>query len=122
MTGKHIDPKSYINASVTELFYTCNELHDLFYLYGFDEAYVPPRLLLRLDPRLTVGNRAGNFQQYNFGKEGLGGDAVIANAQDGSGCTSLRPSSEERALTLAQTTTPTLRPVSRIRSSRRPRG
>ena len=34
--------------------------------YGFDEP-------------------SGNFQQYNFGRGGLGGDAVIANAQDGSG-------------------------------------
>lgn len=28
---------------------------------------------------------AGNFQQYNFGRGGREGDAVIANAQDGSG-------------------------------------
>ena len=34
--------------------------------YGFDEL-------------------AGNFQQYNFGRGGEGNDAVIANAQDGSG-------------------------------------
>lgn len=33
-----VDPKSYINASVTELFYTGNEIHDLFYRYGFDEV------------------------------------------------------------------------------------
>jgi len=29
--------------------------------------------------------RSGNFQQNNFGKGGRGGDAVIANAQDGAG-------------------------------------
>lgn len=34
--------------------------------YGFDEV-------------------SGNFQQYNFEKGGKDGDAVIANAQDGSG-------------------------------------
>ncbi|KAJ7629500.1 Fungalysin metallopeptidase-domain-containing protein [Mycena polygramma] len=34
--------------------------------YGFDEV-------------------SGNFQQYNFGRGGAGNDAVIANAQDGSG-------------------------------------
>jgi extracellular elastinolytic metalloproteinase len=41
-------------------------IHDLYYRYGFDEA-------------------SGNFQQFNFGKGGKDGDAVIANAQDGSG-------------------------------------
>lgn len=40
--------------------------HDLTYRLGFDEL-------------------AGNFQESNFGKGGLGGDAVIAMAQDGSG-------------------------------------
>jgi hypothetical protein len=34
--------------------------------YGFDEV-------------------SGNFQQYNFGRGGEENDAVIANAQDGSG-------------------------------------
>lgn len=28
---------------------------------------------------------AGNFQEYNFGRGGQGGDAVQANSQDGSG-------------------------------------
>lgn len=64
--GKDIDPKSYLNVSITQLFYTINMFHDLTYRYGFDEA-------------------AGNFQQRNFGRGGLGNDAVIANAQDGSG-------------------------------------
>ncbi|KAH7881725.1 Fungalysin metallopeptidase-domain-containing protein [Phlebopus sp. FC_14] len=58
--------KSYINASVTQLFYTANMVHDLFYRYGFDE-------------------KSGNFQQHNFGRGGKEGDAVIANAQDGGG-------------------------------------
>ncbi|KAG0276017.1 Fungalysin/Thermolysin Extracellular metalloproteinase 5 [Linnemannia exigua] len=43
-----------------------NNVHDVFHHYGFDEE-------------------SGNFQENNFGKGGLGNDAVIANAQDGSG-------------------------------------
>lgn len=41
-------------------------VHDLYYRYGFDEV-------------------SGNFQQDNYGRGGRDGDAVIANAQDGSG-------------------------------------
>ncbi|KAJ1980020.1 hypothetical protein H4R34_002615 [Dimargaris verticillata] len=59
-------PKDYIDAAVTNLFYLNNMIHDLFYQYGFNE-------------------KAGNFQQNNFERGGLGNDAVIANAQDGSG-------------------------------------
>ncbi|GAA6004401.1 hypothetical protein JCM10207_000710 [Rhodosporidiobolus poonsookiae] len=64
--GTPLEPSSYINASVSELFYTNNEIHDLYYRYGFDEE-------------------SGNFQEFNFGRGGEGGDAVQANAQDGSG-------------------------------------
>jgi extracellular elastinolytic metalloproteinase len=60
------EAKKFINATVTQLFYTTNMVHDLYYRYGFDEM-------------------AGNFQQYNFGRGGRENDAVIANAQDGSG-------------------------------------
>jgi len=60
------EAQKYINASVTQLFYTTNMVHDLYYRYGFDEV-------------------SGNFQQYNFDRGGKGNDAVIANAQDGSG-------------------------------------
>ncbi|KAG0235758.1 Fungalysin/Thermolysin Extracellular metalloproteinase 5 [Actinomortierella wolfii] len=60
------DPDHYIDAAVTNLFYWNNQIHDVFYDYGFDEV-------------------AGNFQQNNFGRGGEDGDAVIANAQDGSG-------------------------------------
>ncbi|KAL5501075.1 hypothetical protein ACEPAH_9462 [Sanghuangporus vaninii] len=60
------EAKKYINTTVTQLFYTVNLVHDLFYRYGFDE-------------------KSGNFQQDNFGRGGREGDAVIANAQDGSG-------------------------------------
>ncbi|KAJ2718913.1 hypothetical protein GGI07_005526 [Coemansia sp. Benny D115] len=59
-------PKTYIDAAITQLFYTNNIMHDLSFLYGFDEA-------------------AGNFQDINYSGQGLGNDAVIANAQDGSG-------------------------------------
>lgn len=60
------EAKKYINATVTQLFYTSNLVHDLYYRYGFNEV-------------------AGNFQQHNFGRGGEENDAVIANAQDGSG-------------------------------------
>ncbi|KAL7278061.1 hypothetical protein ACG7TL_008025 [Trametes sanguinea] len=60
------EAQKYINATVTQLFYTSNMVHDLYYRYGFNEV-------------------AGNFQQYNFGRGGEENDAVIANAQDGSG-------------------------------------
>lgn len=60
------EARKYINTTVTQLFYTSNMVHDLFYRYGFDEV-------------------SGNFQQHNFGRGGRQGDAVIANAQDGSG-------------------------------------
>jgi hypothetical protein len=53
-------------AAVTQLFYTINWYHDILYHLGFNEA-------------------SGNFQNDNFGKGGLGEDAVYADAQDGSG-------------------------------------
>ncbi|SGY34386.1 BQ5605_C002g01624 [Microbotryum silenes-dioicae] len=64
--GTPLEPSTYIDAAITELFYTNNLIHDLFYRYGFDEV-------------------SGNFQENNFGRGGRGGDAVQANAQDGSG-------------------------------------
>ncbi len=59
-------PSSYSDAAVTNLFYWNNIIHDVQYQYGFDEA-------------------AGNFQTNNYDKGGLGGDAVRAEARDGSG-------------------------------------
>ncbi|KAJ8660598.1 hypothetical protein O0I10_003645 [Lichtheimia ornata] len=63
-------PKEYEDAAVTNLFYWVNMAHDLFHRYGFDE-------------------KAGNFQEDNLGRgrpgDDCAGDAVIANAQDGSG-------------------------------------
>lgn len=59
-------PSAYKEAAVTNLFYLCNWIHDRFYELGFTET-------------------AGNFQTDNFGRGGLGNDAVQADAQDGSG-------------------------------------
>lgn len=63
---KNTNPKTYSNASVTQLFYTANMYHDLLYVLGFNEA-------------------AGNFETNNNGLGGKAGDAVILNAQDGAG-------------------------------------
>ncbi|KAL5351664.1 hypothetical protein ACLOAV_003524 [Pseudogymnoascus australis] len=60
------DPKKYVDASVTQLFYTANMYHDLLHTLGFNEA-------------------AGNFETNNGDAGGKGNDAVILNAQDGSG-------------------------------------
>lgn len=53
-------------VAVQNLFYWNNVIHDKLYSHGFDED-------------------AGNFQTNNFGNGGNGGDAVLAEAQDGSG-------------------------------------
>jgi subtilisin-like proprotein convertase family protein len=54
------------NAAITNLFYWSNIIHDVTYMYGFDEI-------------------SGNFQFNNYGNGGLGNDPVNAEAQDGSG-------------------------------------
>lgn len=59
-------PAFYQDVAITNLFYANNMMHDIFYHYGFDEE-------------------SGNFQQNNYGKGGLEGDFVFADAQDGSG-------------------------------------
>jgi hypothetical protein len=59
-------PLSYRDAALTNLFYWNNKVHDLWYLYGFDE-------------------QSGNFQQNNYGRGGTGSDYVLADGQDGSG-------------------------------------
>ncbi|MBX7209074.1 MAG: M36 family metallopeptidase [Verrucomicrobiaceae bacterium] len=59
-------PSTYKNAAVVNLFYVCNWIHDKLYALGFTES-------------------AGNFQTNNFGRGGSGNDAVLADAQDGSG-------------------------------------
>ncbi len=59
-------PENNEAAAITNLFYWNNILHDILFQYGFDEA-------------------AGNFQQINYSGQGLGGDPVQADAQDGAG-------------------------------------
>ncbi len=60
------DPDGYIDASVTNLFYWNNIVHDLWYNYGFDEP-------------------SGNFQQNNYGRGATftANDPVYARGQDG---------------------------------------
>jgi hypothetical protein len=54
------------NASITNLFYWNNFIHDVLWKMGFDEP-------------------SGNFQYSNLNRGGLGNDFVYADAQDGSG-------------------------------------
>ena len=56
-------PTNSSAASVAQLFYWCNWMHDKLYELGFDEA-------------------SGNFQTDNFGRGGAGGDALQADGQD----------------------------------------
>jgi hypothetical protein len=58
-------PPSYVDASITNLFYMNNMMHDVWAYYGFDEE-------------------SGNFQVMNL-TSGQGNDQVLAEAQDGSG-------------------------------------
>lgn len=55
-----------LESAIVNLFYWNNLMHDVWYHYGFDEA-------------------SGNFQVNNYGRGGLSGDEVIADAQDGTG-------------------------------------
>jgi len=55
--------ESQTMASVTQLFYVINWLHDWYYDSGFDEA-------------------SGNAQYSNYGRGGLQGDRLLAEAQD----------------------------------------
>lgn len=61
-----LNATSFLEDAITNLFVWNNIAHDVFYRYGFDEA-------------------AGNFQQANHTGQGLGGDYVLAEAQDGGG-------------------------------------
>ncbi len=64
--GTNAVPTDFQKASVTQLFYITNLFHDEMYLLGFTEA-------------------ARNFQHDNFGRGGLDGDRISAQAQDCSG-------------------------------------
>ena len=59
-------PSTYRAAAVTQLYYYNNVLHDLHYIYGFNEQW-------------------WNFQTNNYGRGGVGNDEVQADAQDGGG-------------------------------------
>jgi extracellular elastinolytic metalloproteinase len=59
-------PQNYRDATVTNLFFWCNSIHDLWYRYGFDEA-------------------SGNFQANNYGRGGFDSDEVRCQAQSGAG-------------------------------------
>ncbi|MCA0988641.1 M36 family metallopeptidase [Guptibacillus algicola] len=66
-TNGQILPPSYaddVNSASTNLFYHHNLFHDYFYNLGWVEA-------------------AGNLQASNFGKGGLGGDAILGLVQAG---------------------------------------
>ncbi|MBL8237665.1 MAG: M36 family metallopeptidase [Bryobacterales bacterium] len=53
-------------VAIQNLFYSVNLIHDKLYGHGFNEA-------------------AGNFQENNLGRGGVGNDSVLAEAQDGGG-------------------------------------
>ena len=57
---------SYQRFATTNLFYWNNLMHDITYVYGFDEV-------------------SGNFQANNQSRGGLGNDYVVADAQDAGG-------------------------------------
>ncbi|MDT0294611.1 T9SS-dependent M36 family metallopeptidase [Mesonia ostreae] len=58
------NPDGYTFASVTNLFYLNNMMHDVWYEYGFDEV-------------------SGNFQNMNYSNGGNQFDPVFARGQDG---------------------------------------
>ena len=61
-----LTPENYQSASITNLFYWNNIIHDIFSHYGFDE-------------------QSGNFQTRNYSGLGTGNDAVLAEDLDGAG-------------------------------------
>lgn len=63
---ENLDPDVLQDASVTNMFYAVNFMHDFTYNFGFDEL-------------------AGNFQANNYGKGGMEEDYVLSQGQDGSG-------------------------------------
>lgn len=59
-------PSVNLSAAITNLFYACNKIHDIFYKFGFTET-------------------SKNFQKNNFALGGMQNDAVLAESQDGGG-------------------------------------
>ena len=69
--GTSVAATTYLDAATTNLFYMNNMMHDVWFNYGFNEVN-------------------GNFQQKNYGNvppSSFLGDAVTADAQDGSTAT-----------------------------------
>lgn len=64
--GQDISAYDNKHAAITNLFYSNNMVHDVFYRFGFTES-------------------SKNFQTNNFDKGGRGNDAVRAEGYDGSG-------------------------------------
>lgn len=68
--GSAVNPISYVDASVTNLFYVTNKLHDIFYRFGFDE-------------------NSGNFQENQYQRLSSSkyntSDPLLAESQDGAG-------------------------------------
>lgn len=58
------DHSKYKDASITQLFYTANKVHDVLYTLGFTE-------------------KAGNFETNNNNQGGAGNDMVVLNTHDG---------------------------------------
>jgi uncharacterized repeat protein (TIGR01451 family) len=58
------EPIEYTNASIVQMFFWVNWYHDRLYQFGFTES-------------------AGNFQEDNFGRGGLGSDSIIGYVQSG---------------------------------------
>ncbi|MBT8261191.1 MAG: M36 family metallopeptidase [Bacteroidia bacterium] len=56
-----------IDAAITNLFYVLNSMHDIMYVYGFDEV-------------------AGNFQVNNYGRGGMEEDAIKVQSQNEGHC------------------------------------
>jgi len=61
-----MEPTTYRDAVVAQGFYIANWFHDVIYGLGFTEGF-------------------SNFQSDNFGRGGLGGDAISLDIQDGAG-------------------------------------
>ena len=61
-----LEPVDYQDATVTNLFYMNNIMHDFSYFYGFDEF-------------------GGNFQDVNYTNLGAGNDGVVAHSQFNAG-------------------------------------
>jgi hypothetical protein len=64
--GDKVNSEENLNAAIVNLFYVNNHLHDVYYDHGFNEA-------------------SGVAQMDNFGRGGIEGDPIHAEAQDHTG-------------------------------------